>query len=1197
MNAPAAAKRAAARGRATASRRAACAPALPRLARAAPYSLVSSLGRLFQRPFATLLTVGVMALAIALPLALGLALGNLQRCPAACRSRARSACSCAPDVDAAQAERLADRTARAPRRRGGRRCARRRRACSEFRAAQRPRRGAGAAGRQSAADRAAGDAARRRRRACAAQLRARPEVELVQYDAVWRQRLSAWLGVRHERWRWCWPALLGLGVLLVVGNTIRLDIGSRAEEIAVVQLLGATDGFVRRPFLYLGAWYGLAAGACRARPAGARAAALLRPAWPRWPAATAATSRCAARTRSRPACCAGGDRARLAGRVARQRPPSEADSSHRLVNRRSPGMSSTGFRLSEATTPRVMVVDGSKVVRKMIEQRAARSSCRRWSSSAAKPARKPRPRCRPASSTLVTTALRLPDMDGLELARYLREHAPQAYIPIIVVSGDVQERLESRSFPDDVTDYFDKSLGFNALAAFIQGYVAPESEPGGEVLYVEDSRVVALATRRMLEKHGLTVIHVHLRRGRGGAPGDDEGAGPRARSRRRAHRRVPEGRSHRQGPARARSATHSAIRKGLLPVLVMTGDDNPANQTDLLRAGANDLVQKPIEERLLVTKLLFQLRVGRADAAEDRRRGAAHRRRRLSAAWREVAGPAGAVLGRRSVGDYLERPDMRALARFPARREGRRQAHLPARAADLRGARRHALRAGQGRDPRPGPVPRPRPGPRPVLLGAARRATCRPRCSTSSRSCERDLGLPRPDHGCLLPWARQGVLLLNAVLTRRGRPRRRAPGQGLGGLHRPRRRDPGREREGLVFMLWGSYAQAKGRMIDRAPALRAAGAAPLAAVGPPRLHRLRALFRRQPLPAGRGQGPDRLAPAAAAASCSRWTERLPRTALTQLGVPGATSMNGTQWPELLAGPALRNAGLLNSRPMSKNPMSHCPDCQQPADPERARLAGRLHLGRQPGPGADRRGRAGPGPRLRATRTTWTPPSSLVMSHLRFVVHVARGYQGYGLGMGDLIQEGNIGLMKAVKRFDPDQGVRLVSFAVHWIRAEMHEFILRNWRIVKVATTKAQRKLFFNLRKSKKRLGWMNAAERTRRRQGPQRVRARGAGDGVAPVRPRHRLRRADRQRRRPRAAVADRTTWSTTTTTRRWPTSATTTRTASSSCCATACPTSMRVRATSSSAASSASRRRRCRSWPTSTACPPSACARSRPTR
>ena len=101
---------------------------------------------------------------------------------------------------------------------------------------------------------------------------------------------------------------------------------------------------------------------------------------------------------------------------------------------------------------------------------------------------------------------------------------------------------------------------------------------------------------------------------------------------------------------------------------------------------------------------------------------------------------------------------------------------------------------------------------------------------------------------------------------------------------------------------------------------------------------------------------------------------------------------------------------------------------------------------------------------------------MVLSHLRFVVHVARGYSGYGLQVGDLIQEGNIGLMKAVKRFDPDHGVRLVSFAVHWIRAEMHEFILRNWRIVKVATTKAQRKLFFNLRKSKKRLGWMNSEE-------------------------------------------------------------------------------------------------------------------------
>ena len=101
---------------------------------------------------------------------------------------------------------------------------------------------------------------------------------------------------------------------------------------------------------------------------------------------------------------------------------------------------------------------------------------------------------------------------------------------------------------------------------------------------------------------------------------------------------------------------------------------------------------------------------------------------------------------------------------------------------------------------------------------------------------------------------------------------------------------------------------------------------------------------------------------------------------------------------------------------------------------------------------------------------------LVMSHMRFVIRIARGYNGYGLPLADLVQEGNIGLMKAVRRFNPEFGVRLVSFAVHWIRAEMHEFILRNWRIVKVATTKAQRKLFFNLRSSKKRLGWLSHEE-------------------------------------------------------------------------------------------------------------------------
>jgi RNA polymerase sigma-32 factor len=101
---------------------------------------------------------------------------------------------------------------------------------------------------------------------------------------------------------------------------------------------------------------------------------------------------------------------------------------------------------------------------------------------------------------------------------------------------------------------------------------------------------------------------------------------------------------------------------------------------------------------------------------------------------------------------------------------------------------------------------------------------------------------------------------------------------------------------------------------------------------------------------------------------------------------------------------------------------------------------------------------------------------LVMSHLRFVLHIARGYTGYGLPLGDLVQEGNVGLMKAVKRFEPDMGVRLVSFAVHWIRAEIHDYVLRNWRLVKIATTKAQRKLFFNLRRMKKNLTWLSHEE-------------------------------------------------------------------------------------------------------------------------
>lgn len=261
-------------------------------------------------------------------------------------------------------------------------------------------------------------------------------------------------------------------------------------------------------------------------------------------------------------------------------------------------------------TPRVMVVDGSKVVRKLIEQLLVKDvpgvsviSCETGAEAKAA--------LQEGVVDLVTMALRLPDIDGLDLAHYIREHAPQAYIPIIVVSGDVQERLVNRSFGDDVTDYFDKSLGFNALSAFIRGYVRPETEAGGEVLYVEDSKVVAMATRRMLEKHGLRVTHVisvedalamlDTARAQGRVPGPDLVLTDVYLKSGLTGKDLLE---HVRGP-------QYGYTKAQLPILVMTGDDNPANQSALLRAGANDLVQKPIEERLLVTKVVFQMRVGR----------------------------------------------------------------------------------------------------------------------------------------------------------------------------------------------------------------------------------------------------------------------------------------------------------------------------------------------------------------------------------------------------------------------------------------------------------------------------------------------------------------------------------------------------------------------------------------------------------
>jgi len=258
--------------------------------------------------------------------------------------------------------------------------------------------------------------------------------------------------------------------------------------------------------------------------------------------------------------------------------------------------------------PRIMVVDGSKLVRKLIGDVLARE----LSDAVVVPCAgiaEARAALEGGAVDLVTTSLVLPDGDGIALARAVRESAGQAYVPIIVVSGDAQSHLESRRFTEDVTDYFDKALGHTALAAFIRGYVQPQPIPGARVLYVEDSKVVALATKRMLERHGLTVLHfvgveealeyLETHRGqdfvgcdlvltdvylKGALSGND---------------------------LLARLREDFGYGKRRLPVLVMTGDGNADNQSALIRAGANDLVLKPIEERLLVTKTLFQLRLAR----------------------------------------------------------------------------------------------------------------------------------------------------------------------------------------------------------------------------------------------------------------------------------------------------------------------------------------------------------------------------------------------------------------------------------------------------------------------------------------------------------------------------------------------------------------------------------------------------------
>jgi CheY-like chemotaxis protein len=258
------------------------------------------------------------------------------------------------------------------------------------------------------------------------------------------------------------------------------------------------------------------------------------------------------------------------------------------------------------TAPRVLVVDGSRVVRQLIARVLMAElptvevvGCASGADAKAMLAA--------GLFDVITVALSLPDMDGLSLARHVREATAQAYVPIVVVSGEVDQRLQRRELGEYVTDYFDKSLGFQALADFMRGYIGPPGQATGQVLYVEDSRVVALATTRVMQKHGLSVRHVISAEDALRLLADERAQG------RQDIELVLTDVSLKGaltgGDLLERIRGEFGYGKGRLPVLVMTGDENPANQAALLKAGANDLVEKPIEEHLLVTKLLFQLRV------------------------------------------------------------------------------------------------------------------------------------------------------------------------------------------------------------------------------------------------------------------------------------------------------------------------------------------------------------------------------------------------------------------------------------------------------------------------------------------------------------------------------------------------------------------------------------------------------------
>ena len=270
-------------------------------------------------------------------------------------------------------------------------------------------------------------------------------------------------------------------------------------------------------------------------------------------------------------------------------------------------MSALAFLPLDLQHPHLVVVDGSKLVRKVLTgmmsktlPNAVVTGCENGEQAKKILLEQP--------VHLLVTALVLSDMDGTDLAAFAREQSTQSYFPIIVVSGEVQERLEQRSLSQHVTDYFDKTWGMEALASFIKGYIAPEQEIGGNVLYIEDSRVVAAATLRMMKKHSLEVQHVV----------SVEDALLLIEKMLEDQLPLPDIvlsdvylKGHLTGMDLLKLLRQDMdLSKKQLPVVVMTGDSDPRNQRQLLELGANDLVQKPIEERLLITKLMFQLRMG-----------------------------------------------------------------------------------------------------------------------------------------------------------------------------------------------------------------------------------------------------------------------------------------------------------------------------------------------------------------------------------------------------------------------------------------------------------------------------------------------------------------------------------------------------------------------------------------------------------